>query len=69
MSISLMLGISYLLMLPVVSLVIYSACVVSSRASEAAEMRAAKINRMQNLRLARVQCNSRSAWQRQLLRS
>ena len=69
MSISLMLGVSYLLVFPVVSLVIYSACVVSSRASEAAAMRAAKINRMQNPRLARIQYNSQSAWRQQSLRS
>lgn len=69
MSISLMLGVVYLLLLPVITVVIYSACVVASKTSEEAELRATK-NRVANRPIfAHISSNNRAAWSRQSLRA
>lgn len=69
MSISWMLGVVYLLLLPVITVVIYSACVVASKTSEEAELRATQ-NRVANRPVfVHISSNNRAAWSRQSLRA
>ena len=69
MSISWMLSVVYLLLLPVITVVIYSACVVASKTSEEAELRATK-NRVANRPVfVHISSNNRAAWSRQSLRA
>ena len=70
MSISMIVGVGYLLVLPLITVIVYSACVVASKTSEEAEMRATRNSVMSRpIMLARVPCNTRAVWQRQSLRS
>ena len=69
MSISWMLGVGYLLLLPVITVVIYAVCVIASKTSEEAEMRATRNRVTGRPILASAPYNARSAWPRQPLRS
>ena len=70
MSISMLVGVGYLLVLPMITVIVYSACVVASKTSEEAEMSATKNSlTSRSIRLARVPYHNRAVWQRPSLRS